>query len=155
MHACPFPRVLLLYSTKVSALSLPQVTISSGYSLCLHQAHPSALTVNLHPFLCFYLALCLAVLLPGSGSFFSLAPSPWLLAPPGPLLLSYFSRSQAFSLAYSLTSSSGQRWGMLRNGGRVRAREMRRAEGMQWSIPLLISPSQCIFSPPYSCAYEL
>jgi len=50
-------------------------------SLCLHQAHPSALTVNLHSFLCFYLALCLALFLPGSGSFFSLAPSPWLSAP--------------------------------------------------------------------------
>jgi hypothetical protein len=28
---------------------------------------------------------------------------------------------------------------MLRNGGWVKAREMRRAEGMQWSIPLLIN----------------
>ena len=37
-------------------------------SLCLHQAHPSALTVNLHPFLCSYLALCLALLLPGSSA---------------------------------------------------------------------------------------
>ena len=53
-------------------------------SLCLHQAHPFALTVNLHPFLCFYLALYLALLLSGSSSLFSLALSPWFLVLPGP-----------------------------------------------------------------------
>src|SRR5882762_7962931 len=119
----------------------------------LAQAHPSTPTVNLHPLLYFYLVLCLAFLLPGSSSSLLLLLLGSLL--PGPLsyLAPFFSAcfSQVpFTLVHSLASSSGQRCGMLRNGGRVRprARGMRRVEG--WNAMGYASAtflSQCIFNP--------
>jgi hypothetical protein len=97
---------------------------------------PSALTFNLLPFLCFYLALWLAsLLLSGSSSFFLPPPwlsSPWLLVlhgpPPGPLLLSLLLPAPFLSGSFSIPSS-GHRCEMLRNGGRLRARNMRGAGG--------------------------
>ena len=121
---------------------------------------PSALTVNFHPFHCFYPALWSALLLSGSNSFFSL---PWLSAPwflvllQAPSCLTCFSQVP-FSLAHFLTSSSCQRCEMLRNGGRVRTRNVRRVGMWCNEVCLCLFPplplSQCIFSPPYSCTYD-
>ena len=82
--------------------------------------------------------------------------SPWFLVLLlAPSCLVCFSQVP-FSLAHTLTSSC-QRCEMLRNWGRVRTRNMRRA-GMGCNevclclfLPLPLS--QCIFSPPYSCTY--
>ena len=70
--------VFLLYNSKVSALFLPQGTVSYCHAHSAYTGHIPLL--SLHPFFWFCLTLCLALVLSGSGSLFSLAP-PWLSSP--------------------------------------------------------------------------
>lgn len=130
-------------------------------SLCLHQAHSSALTVNLHPFLCFYLALCVTFLLSGSSlTLFSLTPCPtWPLlsgSSPSPLLLSLLLPGPFLSGSCSNLFF----WSKVRNAEEWRKSEGKEDEGSRvvgcngvcLCLSLPLPPSQCIFDP-YSCTY--
>ena len=153
------PRVLLLYYSKVSSLFLLQVIVSycHAHSACLR--HIPLLTVNLHPFFCFYLALCPALVLSGSSSLFSLAPpwlsSPWFLVltglswPPAAWLASPGSLSPlVWLILQPLPLAKGCKcWGKGQGKGYEKGREV------GYGVCLCLSLQVNVYLAPYSCAH--
>ena len=108
---------------------------------------------------------CLALVLSGSSSLFSLAPSPWLSSPwflvlpglsPGPVLLSLLLLDPFLSGSFSnlfFWSNVGNTEGWGKGEGKG-DEEGRGVDAMGYASTYL-SQSMHISSPPYSRTYEL